>query len=231
MTLNPSILGDNPQQPSVTAQVYVPDQLIADAGNIITQPIIINQGTLKRGTVLGQLSAQPIEAKAGADNTGNGTIATLSTVADAKLGTYALVANSATKFKVTDPEGSVLAVATVGSAYSGGGINFTISAGGAAFVQGDSFSVTVIDATGQFITCVKTASDGSQSPVAILADDADASDGPVSAGAYVAGEFNGYALAFDDSWTLATLTDAMRVNSIYLKSSVSAAPPVSNGAP
>lgn len=231
MSLNPSTIGDNPQQPGIQAQVYIPDQLIADARNLVSQPIVLAAGTLKRGTVLGQQTAQPITAAATAGNTGNGTIGTLSVGASPKVGAYALVATAATLFSVTDPEGVALGTATAGTPFTSAEINFTITAGGTAFVAGDSFTVAVSDAVGTYIESVKTASDGSQNPVAILADDADASVGPVSTGAYVAGEFNVQALTYDASWTVATLTSALRAYGLFAKSSVSGASPSNNSAP
>lgn len=229
--MSSSILGDNPQQPGIQSQVYVPDQLIADARNLVSQPIILAAGTLARGTVLGQQTAQPVTAAATAGNTGNGTIGTLSVGASPKTGAYSLVATDATHFSVTDPEGTVLGNATAGAAFASTEINFTITAGGVAFVAGDSFTVTVSDAVGTYIESVKTASDGSQVPVAILADAADASAGPVSTGGYVFGEFNLAALIYDASWTPATLTAALRANGLFAKSSVSAGVPANNSAP
>lgn len=231
MSLTPSVLGDNPQQPGIQAQVFIPDQLIADARNLVSQPIILAAGTLKRGTVLGQQTAQPITAAATVGNTGNGTIGTLSVGAAPLTGAYNLVATDATHFNVTNPEGTLLGAATAGVAFTGAQINFTITAGGVAFVAGDSFTVTVQDAVGTYIESVKTAVDGSQNPVAILADDADASAGPVDTGAYVAGEFNVNALTYDASWTAATLTSALRAYGLFAKSSVSAGVPSNNSAP
>lgn len=223
---------DNPQQPGIQSDVYLPDQLIVDAKTLVSQPIVLASGNLKRGTVLGQQNSSPITAAAKAGNTGNGTIGTLSVGASPKVGVYTAIATDATNFAVTDPEGNAVGTATVGSAFSTGGqINFTITAGGTAFAAGDEFDITVSDASGDYIGCVKTAVDGSQNPVAILADDADASSGPVTTGAYVMGEFNGNALTFDASWTLATLTSAARAYGIFIKSSVSATSPANNTAP
>lgn len=231
MSLTPSVLGDNPQQPGIQAQVYIPDQLIVDAKNLVSQPILLGAGTLVRGTVLGQQTANPITAAATAGNTGNGTIGTLSVGATPDIGNYTLTATSATVFAVVDPEGNALGNATVGTPFTSAEINFTLTAGGTAFVAGDSFTVTVSDAIGLYIESVKTASDGSQNPVAILADYADASGGTVSTGGYVAGEFNISAMTYDASWTAATLTSALRAYGIFAKSSVSAGVPSNNSAP
>jgi hypothetical protein len=209
MTLNVSSVGDNVQAPSITAQTYLPDQLIVDPRMLVTQPIVLASGTLKRGTVLGQQTTAAIEVIAGT-NTGNGTVGSTSLGASPDFGAYTLKATSATVFAVTDPEGNALGNATVGTAFTSSEVNFTITAGGTAFVANDSFTLTVINATGNFIESVKTASDGSQTPVAILADDADASAGPVATGAYVSGEFNCHALTYDVSWNQQTLMAAVK---------------------
>ncbi|MDR3513776.1 MAG: head decoration protein [Caulobacteraceae bacterium] len=224
MTLNTNTLGDNPFQPGVVRDTYVPDQLIAGQFPLETQPVVLGAGALKRGTVLGAKSAQGVVAVAGT-NTGNGTVGSLSRGAGALQGNYVLTATTATNFTVTDPEGNALPAATVGTAYSQSGINFTITAGGTAFVAGDSFTLESFDATGQYITSVATAVDGSQTPTAILIDDADATAGPVTAGVYLTGEFNGHKMIYDASWTLATLRAALRPSSIFVKDTVSASDP------
>src|SRR5581483_5468749 len=197
MTLSTNNYGDNPFQPGVVQDSYQPDQLIAGNQPIETQPIILAAGALKRGTVLGAKSPQGIVAVAGASNTGN----------------------------VTVPEGNALPNLTVGSAYSQSGLGLTITAGGTAFVAGDTFTLESFDATGQYIESVAGASDGSQTPVAILADDADASAGPVTAGAYLTGDFNARKLIYDASWTVATLRAALRPYGIFVKDTVSASDP------
>ena len=82
-----------------------------------------------------------------------------------------------------------------------------------------------VTATGNYIESVATASDGSQNPVGILADYADASGGAVIAPMYETGEFNQDKLVYDASWTIATLQPKLRPLSIFLKTFVSAADP------
>lgn len=219
-----NMIGDNPQQPGIWAETYIPDQLIAGNLKIVSQPIVLGAGRLPRGSVLGQISSNSVVVTAAA-NTGNGTVTAVSAGAGVKLGNYALKATSPTEFSVTDPEGTALPPATVGTAYSDEGISFTITAGTVAFVVGDAFTLDVEDSIGTFILSVKTATDGSQTPCAILADSADASLGAVTTGAYVMAEVNANALTFDPSWTVQTLTTALRPYSLFVKSSVSAADP------
>lgn len=83
----------------------------------------------------------------------------------------------------------------------------------------------IVTSSGDYIESVKTATDGSQNPAAILADSSDASAGAVIAGIYLTGEFNQNYLTFDSSWTVATLTPILRAQSIFLKPSVSSADP------
>jgi hypothetical protein len=81
---------------------------------------------------------------------------------------------------------------------------------------------------GAYTLSVKNAEDGSQRPIAILADDADASGGPVSAGAYLMGEFNQDALYVypdETGWTIAEVKPLLRAVGIFLKNAVTAADP------
>ncbi|WJN74372.1 MULTISPECIES: head decoration protein [Burkholderia cepacia complex] len=110
----------------------------------------IEQGTLTggvkvlAGTVLGTiLSALTAVAAALGTNTGNGTFGTITPQAApaTMIGTYSVLLTSATAFTVTAPDGQT-ATGTVGSAFSGLGIGFTITAGGTPFAAGDSFTLT-----------------------------------------------------------------------------------------
>ncbi len=225
MSLSVSTTGDNASAPFVRAETYVPDQLIAGNLKLVTQPIVIASGVLPRGTVLGQVTNFSIEIVAAQTNAGNGGVGSASVGATAKIGTYTLTAKAANDFAVVDPEGNALPDATPGTPYTSSDINFTITAGGTAFAAGDVFTLTVVDSVGNFVKCVKTASDGSQVPSAILVDSVDASAGPVATSAYVMGEFNARAIVFDPSWTVPTLTTAMRPYGIHIKHSLSAADP------
>lgn len=224
MTLITSTIGDNPQQPAIYSEIYNPDQLIAGNLKVVSQPILlVGSVPLPRGTVLGKVTSYGVEVVSG-QNTGNGTLSSVTLGAAVLVGAYSLVATSPEAFSVTDPEGNALAVATVGTAYNAEGLSFTVVAGSTAFVAGDSFSITVLDAIGTFQLCVKTATDGSQVPAAILADYGDPSNGPITTGGYVMGEFNLNYLNYDDSWTPELLAFAFP-SPIFIKSAVIAAAP------
>lgn len=219
--------GGNPQTPSVVAEVYNPDQLIAGDQKLVAQPIMISgSAPLPRGTVLGQQTDFSVTTTPGT-NTGTGTISSIGVTSTVLVGPYVLLATSATNFTVNDPEGVVLAPATVGTAYNAEGLQFTITAGATAFAAGDTFALTVQDSLGNFVVSVKTATDGSQNPAAILADYATPTTGnPVNAGGYLMGEFNANAVNYDSSWTISNLAAALRPFGIFLKGSIVAAPPI-----
>ncbi|MFZ6690236.1 head decoration protein [Undibacterium sp. SXout20W] len=228
MTLMVNNLGDNPQQPGTYAEAYIPDQLIAGNLKLVTATVILGAGTLQRGTVLGQQTGA-ITSVAGATNVGNGTISGLTKGVSAEIGFYTLRATSPTVFSVTAPTADALPDLTVGTPYVTAGINLTITAGGTAFVAGDTFTVTC--AASNYIQSVQTATDGSQFPVAILVDYADASGGPVNAAAYLMGEFNQNALIADPSWgaspaaAAVNLWPLLRPYGIFIKNAVTAADP------
>ena len=224
---------DLPEIPFATSWSYYPDQLIAGHRNLVTQPIVLAGGAFqRRGTVLGQQTSFTLAVAAAAGNVGNGALSALAPDAGVEysgsgaLPSYVIKATDPTHFSVTDPEGALVGTAVAGTPFASNELSFTITAGATAFAAGDSLTVTATPGTGTYVPCVKTATDGSQVPSAILADDTDASLGPVKAGAYVAGEFNMRAVIADASWTTpALLVTALRAFGIFLKSAVSAADP------
>lgn len=84
--------------------------------------------------------ATPVAA-AGA-NTGNGTVGTLTAVAPSQPGVYPVKFLTATTFSVFDPAGTRMPDGATGVAYLSKGLGFTITAGGTAFVAGDTFNIT-----------------------------------------------------------------------------------------
>ncbi|HHS9742170.1 TPA: head decoration protein [Raoultella ornithinolytica] len=80
----------------------------------------------------------------------------------------------------------------------------------------------VVTASGKYTLSVATATDGSQVPKAILADDVNATAADVLAGVYLMAEVNQNRITFDPSWTLSTLKMALRPFGIFLRDSVQA---------
>jgi hypothetical protein len=228
MALVPSTVGDNSSAPFGVATLYNPDQLIAGDLKLVTQgsATITGNAALPRGTVMGKITvgAVAFAAKAGG-NTGNGTLSALSAGTRTIAGVYTVRMLSATTFNVVDPYGEPLPAGAALGAYANAGINFTIAAGGTAFVAGDGFDITVAAGSASYRKAVATAVDGSQVPAAILADDSDPSGGDVNGGVYLTGEFNQNKIAYDNSFTLAALRDLLRVWNIHLKSAMSNLPP------
>ena len=75
-----------------------------------------------------------------------------------------------------------------------------------------------VTATGKYIESIKTAVDGSQCPIGILAQEADARGADVdNVGMYLAGVFNGRALIFDASWSIAALKPALSPLNIFIR--------------
>lgn len=97
----------------------------------------------------------------------------------------------------------------------------TILAGAAATYKRGTV-LGVVTASGKYTLSVETATDGSQVPQAILADDVNATATDVLAGVYLMAEINQNRITFDSSWTLATLKPALRPFGIFLRDSVQA---------
>lgn len=100
-------------------------------------------GELEAAADVGALS---IAGAATEGNTGNGTIGTLSVTSKAKVGVHIAAMTAATAFTVKDPDGLVMGTGVAGTAFSAGGVTFTITAGATPMVAGDSFAITVTKA-------------------------------------------------------------------------------------
>ncbi|CAI1576474.1 Uncharacterised protein [Serratia proteamaculans] len=97
----------------------------------------------------------------------------------------------------------------------------TVASGAAAKYKRGTV-LGVITASGKYTLSVATATDGSEAPSAILADDVDASASDVFAGVYLMAEINQNRITFDPSWTLAKLKTALRPLGIFLRDSIQA---------
>jgi hypothetical protein len=116
-----------------------------------------------------QTVGNPTVVSAPGTNTGNGTLGTLTAAGyAAKAGAYTVEFDDATHFVVADPTGQQVGHGTTGVAFSAGGLGFTITAGGTAFVPGDSFIVTVAAGSGFSKPWDPANVDGSQVATGIL---------------------------------------------------------------
>lgn len=130
---------------------------------------------LVAGAVLGQITSAVTETAG--TNTGNGVIGEATLGTDAINGLYTLtlteVAADGGVFSVVAPNGAVLPDLTVAVPYVGSHINLTVADGAVDFVLGDTITVDVI--FGEYAEHNPAASDGSQTAVAILYGNVDAS--------------------------------------------------------
>lgn len=79
-----------------------------------------------------------------------------------------------------------------------------------------------ITASGKYVLSLAGAGDGSQTPVAILAEDVDASAGDKSGIAYISGDFNENAITYGTGHTADGVRDGLRDLNIYLHKPVRA---------
>jgi hypothetical protein len=162
----------------------------------------------------------------GTANTGNATLSAMTAGPAVQAGNYTATCTDATHAQVVDPHGEEIGVVTFGTAFVDAQINFTITAGGTPCAAGDVFVLTAAPAAaGIYKFCTSSAVDGSEVPAAILVDVTDPTAGNVSAGIYLMGEFNGNALVYDPSLSLAGIKAAFAGKGIFIKNSVAADDP------
>jgi hypothetical protein len=171
------------------------------------------------------LTLSGADLSGGVANTGNATIGSMSVGTALKAGNYKAVCLTATTAQVTDPNGVEIGIATFGTAFVSPQINFTITAGGTACVAGDTFIIAAAVGSGSYKQAAASAVDGSQNPVAILADYAAAASGDCTGGIYIMGEFNINALTLDPSISVGAAKAALAPLGIFLKGAVSADDP------
>ncbi len=97
------------------------------------------------------------------------------------------------------------------------GATVTIAAG-AALLRGSVLGK--ITDSGKYALSATNMTDGSQTPVAVLGEDVDATAGDVQAVAYTRGDFLAAGLVFGTGHTVATTEDALRMNGIFILQSV-----------
>lgn len=120
-------------------------------------------------TVAGGIGNPKATAVANAGNTGNSTCSAVTCNGyAASAGAYIVEFDSATNFIVSAPNGEEIGHGSTGTAFSAGGLNFTITAGGTAFAAGDSLVITVAPGSGQWRQWDPENADGSQIAAGIL---------------------------------------------------------------
>ena len=158
------------------------DILKYEAENNFSRAVVtvLSGQNLSVGAVIGKATkgACPTTGTAGT-NTGNGTCASVTASAAAKVGVYTLkcilAATNGGIFSVEDPDGYALPNARVAVAYTNDQINFTISDGANDFAAGDSFTITIPAGTGKVKELDLDALDGTADAYGIMIADCDAS--------------------------------------------------------
>ena len=168
------------------------------------QGILASGQNVAAGAVLGTILGATASAVALRTNTGNGTFGTINVLPPAQEGTYQLVMETATTFDVTAPNGEQLPQGSTGSAYAQGGLSFTLTAGGAAFVQGDAFDLDVTTTGSGYAVYDPTLDNGQEIATAIALNDTNATSAACNIGVFTGpGEINSSELVWGSNVTTA----------------------------
>lgn len=140
--------------------------------------VTINQAaaTLPIGSVLGSFIASPVGTAGATVGTGNGTMGaiTLTSNANMQLGKYTVkitkTVTNAGDFALLDPQGKVIGVGSVATAFNQAGFAFTLADGATDFVAGDSIPITVTG-TVKYKLVEATATDGTEVAKAVVVGD------------------------------------------------------------
>ena len=130
------------------------DFVISEGDDFLSRDnaVVTQTGTaIKSGTILTQVDTGAGAFAMDAGATGNPTSGAITVGAAAIPGAYVLTFTAATKFMVEAPNGVTIGTGTLGSAFSAGGLGFTLTAGGTAAVAGDTAKITVAAGTGKYI--------------------------------------------------------------------------------
>lgn len=153
------------------------EHLVSEAmGYRSREQVILLPGVNKAGTVLGRVPVTANPTASAVAGTGNGAMSAITANADAIQGVYLLkvtkAAANAGDFELFDPQGDVAGVGTVGAAFAGGGLSFTLADGSSDFVVGDTIKITVLGPAVKYVQLAPAATDGSQHAAGIQLADA-----------------------------------------------------------
>ena len=178
---------------------------------------------LPAGLVLGEtLVGTSGTYTANSGNTGNFTCGTVTVAQGAIEGTYTIEFIAATVFNVQAPNG-VEYEGHTGSAFSAGGLGFTITAGGTGAVAGDGATIVISTNAnaGLYAPLNLAAADGTQTAAAILCNETDASGGNVKVTVIDrSSQVNGSELIYPSAATaaqIASINAALQGNGIIVR--------------
>lgn len=139
---------------------------------------VLSGENLAAAAVIGKITKGTASAVADAGNAGDGTMGAITVGSGSKPGVYRLVviepASNAGAFTVDDPDGINIGNGDVASAFSAGGLAFTLADGTADFAAGDAFSITVAAGGGEVVEHDPVGTDGREVAAGILFDEVDA---------------------------------------------------------
>ena len=131
--------------------VHAGEFLLSEAnGTRSREEVVISAGNGKvaAGTLIAKITAANAAvptAKAG--NVGNGVLGAITVGSPAITGTYVLAMTAASAnggaFSLVDPTGREVGAGTVGVAFTGGGLTFTLADGAVDFAVNDGFTIAV----------------------------------------------------------------------------------------
>lgn len=210
------------------ASAYNPKHLVVGDDATTRKVTITGAAALLAGTVLGPVLAAaaatvtpgtPVSGSGG--TVGNGAVGTWTADAGAMAGTWNIeitaAASNAGKYKLVRPDGTVAGVGTVGVALDNE-LNGTLADGSNDWVVGDVIPIVVsYDMSAvKYKKSASAATDGSQTPYLILAQDADASGADLEAIAYETGTFADDALILGTGHTIASIREGLRTKGILI---------------
>lgn len=118
------------------------------------------------------ITATSAAVAAFAGNTGNGAMGAVTVSSGIKAGVYNLViaepGSNVGTFLVFDPDGVLVAPGVVASAFSAGGLAFTLADGSTDFVAGDGFTITIAAGDSKYVAYDDDNPDGSSAAAGIL---------------------------------------------------------------
>jgi hypothetical protein len=129
------------------------------------------------------VTASAASSAAYAGNTGNGAMGAITVSAGAKVGDYKLTitepGSNVGNFIVEDPDGKFVGQCDVATAFSAGGLAFTLADGVTDFVAGDGFTITVAAGDAKYVPYDDDNTDGSDTARAIAYAGVDATSADV----------------------------------------------------
>jgi len=205
--------------------------LLANSDDVTTRKVTISAGNLVAGSVLGGVETGVPAATAGAPfstvggSVGNGAVSAVSADAGAMAGRWYIeitgAAGATAAFKVVRPDGQIDGTGNVGTPYNGtGSINASVADGATDYGAGHMIPIDVVyedgDSAKTYKLSLAAATDGSQVPDLVLAQDADATDGPIEAIAYESATVVSSALTLGTGHTISTIREGLRLKGIKI---------------